>query len=214
MTQERTGTWTGSPAGRVDRPLGRGLEEVSHVFLSKKVAEGTPADAPDRSAERLPHGAGSRRAGILPLRSYASLTRQDLAAMLPDVEGTLEQGLHAIDRDIPCHPLDEIDLLAVDRTNQLVIVDFDIASNDGLLLRGLGHLDWIVHNIAGLRRMYPGLAINFSALPRIFLLAPQFSAGVHGAARHLSRPQIVWIRYLVVEAGTQTGILFERFAAE
>src|SRR5437899_5233776 len=105
-------------------PLGRGLEDVSHLFLSHKTgAEALGDRAAVRVLESSSPPSGSRE-GITLLRP-ASVTRDHLAIILMEFDGALEEGLRAIDANIPCHPCGEIDLLAVDRANQLTIIDFD-----------------------------------------------------------------------------------------
>ena len=196
MDQNPTGGGGGAErVGRSDRPLGRGLEDVSHLFLSQKAAEAGASDpAAIRSTEcsSPPPGFGG---GIALLRP-ASVTRDRLAIILREVAGALKEGLKAIDTKIPCHPCGEIDLLAVSRGSQVTIIDFDTAVNDGLLLRGIGHFDWVVRNMPNVRRMYREQAINCSLQPRLFLLAPQFSPLLRSVARQIICPQIQWVRYL------------------
>ena len=144
----------GDAKGAHDRPLGRGLEDVSHLFLSHKTADASPrtgapvlSPGPESSAPPGPRG------NAVLLRPV-QVTRDRLAAILPlDWSGALEEGLRTIDAKIPCYPCGEIDLLAVDRTSKLTIIDFDATVNDGLLLRGLGHFDWIVRNTQNVQRM-------------------------------------------------------------
>jgi len=214
MHQSTTGGGGGAEGvGRSDRPLGRGLEHVSHLFLSQKAVEAGASDpAASRSTEcsSPPPGFGG---GIALLRP-ASVTRDRLAIILREVAGALEEGLRAIDTKIPCHPCGEIDLFAISRGSQFTIIDFDTAINDGLLLRGIGHFDWVVRNMPNVRRMYREQAINFSLQPRLFLLAPQFSPLFRCVARQIICPQIQWVRYHTVEASGGAGILFERFVGE
>ncbi|MGH7499857.1 MAG: hypothetical protein ACREL3_13520, partial [Gemmatimonadales bacterium] len=110
------------------------------------------------------------------LRPAACITREQVAAALKEFDGALEPGLRGLDAGIPCAPDDEIDLLAIDRASQITIVDFDTTSSEELLIRGLGHFDWVLRNVPNLRRMFRGQAINFSLEPRLVLLAPQFSS--------------------------------------
>ena len=199
---------TGSSAGAQDRPLGRGLEDVSHLFWSRKIGEASASErAPVRSPERSPPPPASR-GGIALLRP-ASVTRDWLAVALMEFDGALEEGLRAFDAKIPCHPCGEIGLLAVDRASQLTIIDFEITFNDGLLLRGIGHFDWVVRNMPNVRRMYPEQAVNFSLPPRLILLAPQFSPLLRSVARQITLPRIHWVRYHTVNASGALGILFE-----
>ena len=184
-------------AGAHGRPLGRGLEDVSHLFLSPR-----PGDA-SRSAG--PPGTGG---GIVLLRPV-QIPRDRLATFLMEGEGALEEGLRPIDAKLPCHPCGEIDLLAVDRASKLTIIDFETTVNDGLLARGLGHFDWIVRNIGNVQRMYPAKGADFSLPPRLVLLAPQFSAVLRRVAGHITRPHIQWLRYHTVETPGGPGILCE-----
>lgn len=204
---------TGGSAGAQDRPLGRGLEDVSHLFLSHKTGEASASDrAAVRSPERSSPPPGSR-GGIALLRP-ASVTKDRLAIILMESDGALEEGLSAIDAKIPCPPCGEIDLLAVDRAGRLTIIDFETTFNDSLLLRGIGHFDWVVRNMPNVQRMYRGQAVNFSLPPRLFLLAPQFSPLLRSVARQITRPQIHWVRYHTVDASGGPGILFEPVVGE
>jgi len=183
---------------RSDKPLGRGLEDVSHLFLSQKERP-SPSPGP--------------RGGIALLRS-ASVTRDRLAVMLMEFAGALEDGLRTIDTNIPCHPCGDIDFLAVSRASQLTIIDLDTTVSDSLLLRGIGHFDWVVRNMANVQRMYREQAINFSRQPRLLLLAPQFSLLLRSVARQITCPQIQWIRYHTVDASSGPGVLFEPVGGE
>jgi hypothetical protein len=203
MDENKTGgTPNADGHGRGDRPLGRGLEDVSHLFLSQRAAE------PERSAPPP-----APRGGVALLRP-TSVSRDRLAGVLREFTGALEDGLKAIDANIPCHPCGEIDLLAMSRSSQLTIIDADTAVNDALLLRGMGHFDWVVRNMPNLKRMYREHAVNFSLQPRLVLLAPQFSVLLQSVARQITCPQIQWIRYHAVDAAGGPGILFEPVAAE
>jgi len=199
---------TGGSAGAQDRPLGRGLEDVSHLFLSRKTGEAPASDrAAVRSPERSSPPPGSQ--ACIALLRPAPVTRDRLAGALMEFDGALEEGLRAFDAKIPCRPCGEIDLLAVDRASQLTIIDFDMTFDDGLLLRGIGHFDWVVRNMPNVQRMYREQAVNFSLPPRLFLLAPQFSPLLRSVARQITRPQIHWVRYHTVDASGGPGILFE-----
>ena len=185
-------------------PLGRGLEQVSHLFLSPKTGD-APVPSPEPESSTL--AAPGRNAVVL--RSV-QVSRDRLAAILPlDWSGALEDGLRTLDTRIPCHPCGEIDVLAVDRTSKLTIIDFDTTPNDGLLLRGLGHFDWVVRNMPNVQRMYPAQPVAPSLPPRLVLLAPQFSAVLRRVMRQLTHLQIQWVRYHTVDTPGGVGILFE-----
>jgi hypothetical protein len=213
MEQPKPGGPSAAGVGRPDRPLGRGLEDVSHVFLSPKVDEGSTAPNVGWRAER-PFPREESATSALLLRPMAQVTREQVAAVLQEYEGALEEGLQGIDAEIPCPPYGEMDFLAVDRASQLTIIDFDTTANDELLIRGLGHCDWMTRNVPNLRRMFRGRAINFSLPPRLFLLGPQFSARVRQVARQLPAPRIDWFRYHFVETPGRPGVFFEPVPSE
>ena len=193
---------------RSDKPLGRGLEDVSHLFLSQKAGEAAAGDqAAPRSIERSSPPPGSR--GGLALLRPAALAKERLAALLMECADTLEEGLRAIDTGIPCHPCGEIDVLAVSRTSQLTIIDFETAPSDTLFLRGIGHFHWVVRNLPNVRRMYREHAINFSLQPKLVLLAPQFSLVVRSVARQVTCPQVQWVRYHTVDSSGGPAVLLE-----
>jgi hypothetical protein len=205
MDQGKTGPSKATVAvGRADRPLGRGLEDVSHLFLSQKTEEATSQARPAPAAVT----------DTVVLRPSVSDGNDRLGDLLMEFAGAVEDGLRGIDRTVPCDPYGEIDLLAVDRANQLAIVDFDTFPNDRLVLRGIGHFDWILRNLPIVRRMYQGRAINFSAEPRLLLLAPDFSPLALSAARQIPRPRLCFVRYRFVETARGPGIFFEPVATE
>jgi hypothetical protein len=213
MDPHESGGSSAPESGRPGRPLGRGLEDVSHVFLSPKAGEGGTNPSAGRRPER-PSPLDKTASNTLLLQPAAHLSREQVAAALKEFEGAIEPGLTGIDAGIPCAPYGEIDFLAVDRASQLTIIDFETTSSDDLLIRGLSHFDWIVGNIPNLRRMFRGQAINFSVQPRLVLLAPEFSSRVRCAARQITRPLIYWVRYHFVETPGRPGILFEPLSAE
>ena len=81
--------------------------------------------------------------------------------------------------------------------------------NDGLLLRGLGHFDWVVRNAQNVQRMCPTHTIDSALPPRLVLLAPQFSAVLRRVMRQFTHPHIQWVRYHTVDTPGGVGILFE-----
>jgi hypothetical protein len=201
--------------GHAERPLGRGLKDVSHLFLSQRVDGGPGDTAPDPGwrVER-PSPRQESAPGAFLLRPAAQATREQIAAVLREFEGALEEGLRAIDAELPCAPHGEIDLLAIDRASQLTIVDFETMPSDDILIRGLGHLDWVVQNLPNVRRMYRGHSINFSRQPRLFLVAPGFSSRVRRVGRQIGSPRIDWVRYHFVETPGRPGVFFERVCEE
>lgn len=203
-------TDAGHSSGVPGRPLGRGLEDISHLFLSPRADDAPGLEAlpvrPARSAPPPP---------VALLRPTA-VSRERLATILfVDLDGSLEEGLRIFDARIPCHPCDEIDLLAVDRNGKLTIIDFETTTvNDGLLIRGLGHFDWILRNLPNVRRMYPSQGADLTLPPRLVLLAPQFSPRLRRVVQQITRPHLHCVRYHTVDTPHGPGILFEPVVGE
>ncbi|MBN1568076.1 MAG: hypothetical protein JXA73_09530 [Acidobacteria bacterium] len=194
---------------RTEKHLSRGLEDVSHLFLSQ---------LPDRQAEKAeipnitPEHTSSERAqsGVPFLLHHSSnVSRELILGFLNGSAAVLEEGLRAIDTNIPCDPFGFIDLLAVDGRDQLCIINVDVVQKDELFLRGIAYFDWIVRNTPIVRRMYQGRVINFSAKPRLFLVAPGFSPLLKCVARRSTIPEVCCFAYRAVAMQGGIGMLFE-----
>ena len=119
------------------RPLGRGLEEISHLFLSKSNAA--------RESNQLrarPEG----RLGVPVLRVGAPIAKSQLTATLKEYPGALHADLSVVATSVPCPPYGDIDLIAVGAAHEAIIVDVESEPGDRLLLRGLSHVDWLAAN--------------------------------------------------------------------
>jgi hypothetical protein len=201
------------------RALGRGLADVSHLFL-QRTAE--PRQAGEQPVGRgvasavTPEGAAARPVVVEPPppSAAAAAARAELIATLKQSGGALEWNLRVIDTGVPCVPCGEIDLVALDASNQLTIIDVDCSGAEGLLLRGLSHADWCVQNAAILHRLYRELPVDFARPPRLLLVAPRFSPAVTSAIRRFTGLDITCMRCLAVDISGRPGILFERVPVE
>ena len=192
---------------RSERKLGRGLEDVSHLFLSQGIGDTAGGEqTPAPPAEQV-----HQQAKAIPaiLHPSSAVNRELLVSLLYKNTAALEEGLKAIDTNVPCNSFGTMDLLAVDNLNQLVIIDADATSSDELLLRGICQFDWFDRNVPILRRMYHGRVVDFSSPPRLLLVAPGFSPLLLCAARRVKPPRISCYRYYTVEVAGGAGILFQ-----
>jgi len=194
---------------RTEKPFARGLEDVSHLFLSQspdRPAE--KAEAPDIRPAQPPSERALSRTPFL-LRDSPTVSRELILGFLNSGAAVLEEGLRAIDANIPCDPFGFIDLVAVDIQDQLCIINVDVVQKDESLLRGIAYFDWIVRNTPIVRRMYQGRVINFSAQPRLFLVAPAFSPLLKCVAQRSTSPKVCCFAYRTVAMSGGIGILFE-----
>jgi hypothetical protein len=190
-----------------EKRLARGLEDVSYLFLSQSGGEAEKGSQNSHSEQAHPQSAPP--AAPVVLRAAPAINRELLISLLTRNAAVLEDGLRFIDSNVPCDPFGSIDLLLLDSLDQFVIAEIDAAPSDGSLLRGIGHFDWIVRNTPVLRRMYQGRAINFSAQPRLFLIAPIFSPLLRCAVQRNVNPKVCCFGYRTVTLPGGMGVFFE-----
>ena len=180
---------------------------MSHLFLSKENAgNGSPDKLSGDATRQVSPLPGERPVFLREDRSQ-TLQKDGLIALLNSNIGILEDGLKTIDTNVSMDSGGPVDLVAVDRFNKLSLVDIDVSGSDALLLRGICHFDWFVRNVPIVRRMYHGRVIDYSAHPRIFLVAPKFSAMFRCAAQRIACTQIHCCLYRVTAGSGGTGIL-------
>jgi len=194
---------------RTEKRVSHGLEDVSHLFLSQSPEQSAEkADTPNiRPAQAPPERAQSKAPFLL--HNSPTINRELILGFLNGTAAVLEEGLRAIDANIPCDPFGSIDLVAVDSQDQLCIINVDVVQKDDSLLSGIAYFDWIVRNTPIVRRMYQGRVINFSAQPRLFLVAPAFSPLLQCVAQRSTNPKVCCIAYRAVAMPGGIGILFE-----
>jgi hypothetical protein len=182
-----------------DRPLPRGLEDVSHLFLSRSQPERpTPEIAPVAKTELL-----------VALRPCPLQSREQLIALIRKQPNALEQGMRVIDANLPCDGLGAIEVVALSSAGQLTIIDVSEGTSEALLVRGMNHADWMVRNLPIVRRMYAAHVINYSFQPRLFLVASEFSPGFQSVARQIPSMQVHALKYHAVALSGGIGVLFE-----
>lgn len=209
-----------------DRPLGRGLADISYLFLSQR------ADVPAQTDDALTRGPASHTAlgssqaterglgaeprlvgsesGILALRPGPSLDKERLALATRELAGVLEEGMRGIDASVACDAETPIDVVAIDRANQLTIVDLATDAGEGLLLRGMAHVDWVARNMPTLRRLYGGRQhIVASGEPRLVLVAPRFSPVLLRVVKQIAHVPVSCFTYHVADVFGRAAILFE-----
>jgi len=194
---------------RRERRLARGLEDVSYLFLSQTPDRAAEKSEPNVVPEQRSSEPASTRGPIL-LHPSPVVNRELIISLLNTSTAVLEDGLRAIDANIPCDSYGAIDLLAVDGADRLCIIDVDAVPNDALFLRGIAQFDWILRNIPLVRRMYQGRVVNFSAPPKLFLVAPGFSSLLRCAAQRSTNPVVCCFGYRAAAIPGGVGVLFER----
>ena len=192
-----------------ERPLPRGLEQVSHLFISHALSERVIPNRSQIGSEEQTHTVPMEKIIAAVLMPGRSPQRDDLMSLLRQQTGAVEEGMKTIDTNIPCETAGNIELLALDSATRLAVVDLDDKPNDHLLLRGIGHLDWLVQNVQCLRRMHQGPVINWSLRPRLFLVAPDYSPLFRCVTRQTTSIEIHCLKYHAIALSGGTGIFLE-----
>jgi len=174
----------------------RTLDRVSHLFLSQ--ADWANRERYRGGSDVTAETAQGNPAHPVVLLGSRPLAREQLLSCLREQPAAMEEGMRVLDANLPCETPGGIELIAVDSTKQLAVIDVDDKPDDGLLLRGLAHLDWVVRNIPLVRRMYQGQPINFTLYPRLVLVAPGFSPLFHCAVPRIQPLRIDCLRYYTV----------------
>ena len=194
---------------RPEKRISRALEDVSLLFLSQSPdRQAEKAEAPDIAPVQAPTERAQSRSPFL-LHDSPTVSRELILGFLNGSAAVLEEGLRAIDANIPCDPFGIIDLVAVDSQDQICIINVDVVEQDESLLRGIAYFDWVVRNTPIVRRMYQGRVINFSAQPRLFLVAPGFSPLLKCVAQRSASLKVYCFAYRTVAMPGGIGILFE-----
>ena len=89
--------------------------------------------------------------------------------------GIVEEGFFPLDAHLRAGNGGLIDLLAVDASGALVVLEIDRSGEDHLLRRSLEHQGWILTQVNFLRRLYGPERIQPFRSPRAILLSSQFS---------------------------------------
>jgi hypothetical protein len=192
-----------------ERPLPRGLDDVSHLFLSRSKQERPQPEVAPIGPTVVKQTPQEVTGLTVALRPCPLQSREQLVSLVRKQPNALEQGMRVIDANLLCDNLGSIEVVAVSSAGQLTIIDIADGSSEQLLLRGMGHFDWTVRNLPNVRRMYQTHVINYSLQPRLFLVAAEFSASFQSVVRQFSSVQIHCLKYHAVALSGGIGVLFE-----
>ena len=93
----------------------------------------------------MSESSAARVVGLLTFQEQSLESEGQLRSLLLDAPHALEQGLHLIDAVLDPSRSLCFDLLAIDRSRRLVLVESLARDPDALLLRAPDHCTWTVH---------------------------------------------------------------------
>ena len=134
-------------------------------------------------------------------------TLEELLLQDPEV---LEEGMCVLDHQVATDS-GPLDILAVDGSGVLSLVELKIAESDDMLFQALRYYDWVYTNIGFLASHYArdDVEISDAETPRIILVAPSFSDTLKRIVRYI-RPNIDLFEYEYLEAPSGDRILYCR----
>jgi RecB family endonuclease NucS len=121
----------------------------------------------------------------------------------------VEDGLTIIGRQIPVNHDKIVDLLCVDRNGQIVVFKLNVKEDDNMLFEGLTTF----HEVNCVKQMLKffnkSSKINDKELPRLILLAPNFSNNVMNIAKNMDSVKINLYQWEYLKFGDKKSLRFK-----
>ena len=132
--------------------------------------------------------------------------RRDVARQLPQ----LDPALRVVAENV-MGLASPIDLLTVNDRGEvaLILLALEGESDAALLTRSLAQRAWAAVRVRDWAKLAPELELAASAPVRVILLAPSFGAETRAAALSLRAGIVQLVRYVGVQAGSESGLLLE-----
>jgi hypothetical protein len=109
---------------------------------------------------------------------------EDMVRAAPD---KIEEGLRFVDHQIPADN-GRLDVLLVDAQGALVVAELKVVEDDAMLIQAVDYYDYVKRNLSALALAYKKHGISTGQEPRIFLIAPSFSAATLCRVKYLAIP--------------------------
>lgn len=122
----------------------------------------------------------------------------ELEILLKKDPDQIEKGLKIIDNQI-ITPRGRLDLLGVDADEVLTIVELKVKRDDDHLKQAINYFDWVLENSLWVGKAYPEFKIDQKSLPKIILIAPDFTESVITGAKYFNTfADVTLLKYSVV----------------
>jgi hypothetical protein len=137
-------------------------------------------------------------------------TKEEITALVAEQHKALDDGLELIGERLGKKGETPWDLVGVDSEKRLVLIQVEALAADRILSALLSRLDWAWEHLETIARMYPDHGIDCSRLPRVLVIAPEFSPALKRSMSYLTYRVSISLyayRYLQTDAGK--GLLLE-----
>jgi len=142
------------------------------------------------------------------VRPLAVTDDNQLASLVEGHLPALEPGLSLLARRFPAGEV-LVEFLALDARGRLVLCLLGSGSTAALLVQAIEAYGWCCENGGLLERLFPGVRLDVTTAPRLFLLAPRFGDSVRRTARSLGPLSPVLVECRGLEVNGARAICFE-----
>ena len=137
-------------------------------------------------------------------------TKEEITALVAEQHKALDDGLELVGERLGKKGETPWDLVGVDSEKRLVLIQVEALAADRILSGLLSRLDWAWEHLETIARMYSDHGIDCSRLPRVVVIAPEFSPALKRSMSYLTYRVSISLyvyRYLQTDAGK--GLLLE-----
>jgi hypothetical protein len=137
-------------------------------------------------------------------------TKEEITALVAEQHKALDDGLELIGERLGKKGETPWDLVGVDSEKRLVLIQVEALAADRILSGLLSRLDWAWEHLETIARMYPDHGIDCSRLPRVLVIAPEFSPALKRSMSYLTyRVSISLYVYRNLQTDAGKGLLLE-----
>ena len=122
------------------------------------------------------------------MRNYEIIkpeNERELEDMICENPEIVEEGFQVLQRQLNTGYGGTIDVLGVDKTGTLTIIELKVDEDEGIFAQALDYFAWVNDNRDSIKRMFATEKVDEKQTPRIVLIAPYFSDGLRRRVNYL-----------------------------
>jgi hypothetical protein len=154
----------------------------------------------------------SRVLGLRVFETRSWESEDNLRALLIEAPHALEHGLRVIDAVLDPADSCRFDLLALDKSGLLVLVETAVQNADALFLRALDHYRWTIEHLDLLVRLHRQHSLDAGRPPRLLLAMPEIPLELKARSAQLTGINITLVEVRYLEAKGVRGLWARRLA--
>ena len=154
----------------------------------------------------------SRMLGLRVFEEQPWESESNLRSLLIEAPHALEHGLRVIDAVQEPAESCRFDLLALDKSGLLVLVETAVENADALFLRALDHYRWTIEHLDMLVRLHRQHPLDAGRPPRLLLAMPEIPPELKARSAQLTGINITLVELRYLEAKGVRGLWARRVA--